>query len=87
MSERVALIVGGTGQDSAYLADFLLGNGYRVHATSRDAALARLDGLRALGVRITVHSMTPVDYHSVAQVIEAVARRLTEGNDDISKSE
>ena len=30
MSERVALIIGGTGQDGAYLAHFLLGKGYRV---------------------------------------------------------
>ncbi|HWF93992.1 MAG TPA: GDP-mannose 4,6-dehydratase [Xanthobacteraceae bacterium] len=77
MSERVALIIGGTGQDGAYLAHFLLGKGYRVHATSRDAALARLDGLDALGIRdqVTVHSMSPIDCHSVAQVIEAVAPR------------
>jgi GDPmannose 4,6-dehydratase len=75
VSKRVALIIGGTGQDGAYLARFLLGKGYRVHATSRDAALARLDGFNALGIghRITVHSMSPVDSHSVAQVIEAVA--------------
>jgi len=34
-SERVALITGITGQDGAYLADFLLGQGYIVHGIKR----------------------------------------------------
>src|SRR6059058_4171014 len=50
MSQRVALIIGITGQDGAYLARFLLMKGYAVHGTSRDAARARLDGLVALGI-------------------------------------
>jgi GDPmannose 4,6-dehydratase len=35
MSERVALITGVTGQDGAYLAEFLLKKGYRVHGIRR----------------------------------------------------
>jgi len=35
MAERVALISGITGQDGAYLAEFLLGKGYRVHGIRR----------------------------------------------------
>jgi len=31
---RVALITGATGQDGAYLAEFLLGKGYRVHGVT-----------------------------------------------------
>src|SRR6266480_1795403 len=50
LSRRVALIAGITGQDGAYLARFLLGKGYAVHGSSRDAALARRDGLVALGI-------------------------------------
>ncbi len=74
-SGKVALIAGITGQDGAYLARFLLEKGYVVHGTSRDAALARLDGLIALGIadQVTLHSMSPADFQSVAQVIEAVA--------------
>lgn len=74
-SRRVALIAGITGQDGAYLARFLLGKGYVVHGTSRDAALARLDGLVALGIadKVALHSMSPADSQSVARVIEAVA--------------
>jgi GDPmannose 4,6-dehydratase len=73
-SEKVALIAGITGQDGAYLARFLLGEGYVVHGTSRAAALARLDGLIALGIRdkVALHSMSPTDSQSVAQVIEDV---------------
>jgi GDPmannose 4,6-dehydratase len=72
---RVALIAGITGQDGAYLARFLLGKGYVVHGTSRDAALARLEGLIALGIcdKVALHSMSPADFQSVAQVIESVA--------------
>src|SRR5216683_2859498 len=74
-SGKVALIAGITGQDGAYLARFLLGKGYVVHGTSRDAALARLDGLIALGVcdKVALHSMSPADFQSVVQVIEKVA--------------
>jgi GDPmannose 4,6-dehydratase len=74
-SGKVALIAGVTGQDGAYLARLLLGKGYVVHGTSRDAALARLESLAALGLRdrVTLHSMSPTDFQSVAQVFESVA--------------
>ena len=32
---KVALITGVTGQDGAYLAEFLLGKGYKVHGIKR----------------------------------------------------
>src|SRR5262245_42202691 len=35
MSEKVALITGATGQDGAYLAEFLLAKGYAVHGVKR----------------------------------------------------
>src|SRR6187399_1622352 len=35
MSDKVALITGVTGQDGAYLAEFLLGKGYVVHGVKR----------------------------------------------------
>ena len=75
MGERVALIIGVTGQVGAYLARFLLRQGYSVHGTSRDAALASFDGLVALGIRdeVKLHSLSPVDFSSVAQVFEDVA--------------
>ena len=52
MSKR-ALIVGVSGQDGAYLARLLLEKGYEVIGTSRDAWLARFDGLERLACRST----------------------------------
>ena len=72
---RRAFIVGITGQDGPYLARLLLERGYEVHGSSRDAELARLDGLVALGLRekVALSSMSPADFRSVTQVIERVA--------------
>ena len=39
MSRKVAFITGITGQDGAYLADFLLGRGYIVHGVKRRSSL------------------------------------------------
>ena len=72
MTTRTALIIGATGQVGAYLARLLLDKSYAVHGTSRDAAVARLEGLTALGItdRVRLHSMSPHDFQSVTQVIE-----------------
>ena len=71
---KTALILGVTGQDGAYLAHFLAGKGYTIHGTSRDADMARLGGLTALGVldRVHLHSVSPTDFRSVLQAIERV---------------
>lgn len=48
MSKKVALITGVTGQDGAYLAEFLLGKGYDVHGVKRRSSsfnTARIDHL------------------------------------------
>lgn len=62
-----ALICGISGQDGAYLAKFLLDQGYSVIGTSRDSYSARLDGLVSLGVvkRVKLASMVPGDFRSV----------------------
>jgi GDPmannose 4,6-dehydratase len=72
---RRALIIGVTGQDGAYLARLLLERGYEVHGTSRDAAVARLGGLAALGIRdrVQLSSVSPIDFRSIADTIERVA--------------
>jgi GDPmannose 4,6-dehydratase len=74
VTQSSALIIGVSGQDGAYLARFLLAKGYTVHGTSRDAAMARFEGLTALGIRdrVTLHSMSPNDLQSVTHVIERV---------------
>jgi GDPmannose 4,6-dehydratase len=35
VTQKVAMITGVTGQDGAYLAEFLLGKGYAVHGVKR----------------------------------------------------
>ena len=48
MSQKSALITGVTGQDGAYLAEFLLNKGYVVHGIKRRTSLfntARIDHL------------------------------------------
>lgn len=69
---KTALICGVLGQDGTYLADLLLGKGYRVVGTSRDAELARsrVTGLTAEVLnRIELVSMSPAAYHSVLAVV------------------
>ena len=67
-----ALICGVTGQDGAYLAQFLLDKGYRVWGTSRDAQISQFANLESLGIKDRVHkiSMAPNDFRSVLSAIE-----------------
>jgi GDPmannose 4,6-dehydratase len=60
--KKVALITGITGQDGAYLADFLLQRGYTVHGIKRRASLLNTDRIDYLyrdrhdaGVRLFLH--------------------------------
>jgi GDPmannose 4,6-dehydratase len=64
---RIALIAGVTGQDGAYLAQLLLGKGYAVVGTSRDAMTASFANLDRLGIgdRVTRASMAVTDFRSV----------------------
>jgi GDPmannose 4,6-dehydratase len=62
MTDKVALITGATGQDGAYLAEFLLGKGYVVHGIKRRASsfnTERVDHLyhdpHEQNVRFTLH--------------------------------
>jgi len=71
MNSRTALICGISGQDGGYLAEFLLGKGYRVVGTSRDAQMSRFNNLRTLGIldRVELASMATNDFRSVLQVL------------------
>lgn len=62
-----ALICGVGGQDGSLLAHFLLGKGYKVFGTSRDAQGSTLNNLRKLGVddQVALLSMSPEDFRSV----------------------
>jgi GDPmannose 4,6-dehydratase len=71
---RTALILGVTGQDGAYLSHLLLGKGYRVVGTSRDAQMANTSRLERLGVAdaVEICSLAPNDFRSVLKVVSSV---------------
>lgn len=71
---KKALIVGISGQDGAYLAQYLLQKGYEVHGTSRDAEIGSFGGLVKLGIRdeVILHSMSLIDFRSVMQTVMTV---------------
>jgi GDPmannose 4,6-dehydratase len=69
---KVALIVGVSGQDGAYLGKLLLEKGYRVVGTSRDAGASNFRNLERLKIKnqVTLTSMSLNDFRSVLQVID-----------------
>lgn len=71
---KTALIFGVSGQDGALLAKLLLGQGYDVHGTSRDAQVTSFGNLTRVGVegRVKLHSAVTTDFRSVLQVLSKV---------------
>lgn len=71
---KTALIFGVTGQDGAYLAQFLLQKGYRIFGTSRDAEMAKVDNMERLGVldQVGLRSCMPTDAHSVVSTLKGI---------------
>ena len=75
---KVALITGVTGQDGAYLAEFLLGKGYMVHGIKRRTSLFNTDRIDHLykdphepDVRLKLHHGDLTDSSSLIRVIQA----------------
>lgn len=68
---KKALICGVSGQDGAYLARLLLGKGYQVWGTSRDAQISSFANLDKLGIQhqIQVLSMAQSDFRSVLNTL------------------
>ena len=71
---KKALIIGISGQDGAYLANFLLQKGYSVIGASRDAQVSTFASLKKLGIRdkVDVVSMSLNDFRSVLQVLSNI---------------
>jgi len=74
---KKALITGVTGQDGAYLAEFLLNKGYEVHGVKRSASsfnTARIDHLyrdpHEKGVRFFLHHGDMTDSTSLIRIIQ-----------------
>jgi GDPmannose 4,6-dehydratase len=77
MRERVALITGITGQDGAYLAEFLLGKGYQVHGIKRRSSMFNTDRIDYLyqdpheqGRRFILHHGDLSDSSSLIRIIQ-----------------
>jgi GDPmannose 4,6-dehydratase len=68
------LICGISGQDGAYLAQFLLDKGYSVIGSSRDAQTSSFNALTRLGIaeRVQLESMATYDFRSVLNVLRKV---------------
>lgn len=78
-TKKVALITGVTGQDGAYLAEFLLGKGYAVHGIKRRASsfnTSRIDHLyqdpHEEDVRFFLHHGDMTDSSSLIRIIKQV---------------
>lgn len=76
---KVALITGVTGQDGAYLAEFLLQKGYAVHGVRRRSSLFNTDRIDHLyhdphgsGLDLTLHYGDLTDSSSLIRVVEQV---------------
>lgn len=67
-----ALICGVGGQDGTYLAKLLLGKGYEVWGTSRDAQATTFNNLALLGIKdsVTLVSMASNDFRSVLSTMK-----------------
>ena len=77
MTRKVALITGITGQDGAYLAEFLLNKGYIVHGIRRRVSLFNTDRIDHLyqdtheaGVRMFLHYGDMTDSSSLTRIIQ-----------------
>jgi len=69
---KIAMIIGVSGQDGAYLSRFLLEKGYRVIGTSRDHEVNSFANLDRLGIRDRV-SLASVDTSDFRSVITALS--------------
>lgn len=79
MTKKTALITGITGQDGAYLAEFLLAKGYAVHGIRRRASLFNTDRIDHLyhdphdaGFDMTLHYGDLTDSASLIRVVQEV---------------
>jgi GDPmannose 4,6-dehydratase len=79
MTRKTALITGVTGQDGAYLAEFLLDKGYEVHGIKRRTSLFNTDRIDHLyqdphvkDRRFTLHHGDMTDSSSLVRIIQQV---------------
>jgi len=79
MSDKVALIIGATGQDGSYLAELLLSKGYEVHGTKRRSSSFNTDRIdhiltdnSSLQSGLKLHYSDLCDFGSVLSLVERI---------------
>ena len=72
MTKRCALITGITGQDGSYLAEFLLGKGYRVVGMARRASTDPFERIEHMRDRLTLRQADLLDQSSLIHLVEEV---------------
>ncbi len=72
---KKALLTGITGQDSAYLSQFLLGKGYKVYGTVRKLIPSDLSRLKFLGIedKVEIIPVNLLDLQEVTRLIDSIA--------------
>lgn len=73
MNKKKALILGISGQDGAFLAEFLVKQGYDVVGTSRDAQTTPFNNLQRLGLldRVQLRSLSLLDFRSMVELLRS----------------
>jgi GDPmannose 4,6-dehydratase len=69
---RRALITGITGQDGAYLAEFLLSKGYEVHGMARRASTEHFERMGHLRSRLKLHQADLLDQLSIVTLLNEI---------------
>ena len=70
-----ALITGITGQDGAYLAEFLLAKGYEVHGMVRRSSSENFERIAHLAGRVALHQADLLDQLSIVNLLREVRPR------------
>jgi len=73
MNKKKALVLGVSGQDGAYLAQFLLDKGYHIVGSSRDSQAGQFNNLKKLGIDqdVQVESLSLLDFRSIVDLIRS----------------
>src|SRR5436853_2812619 len=89
---KKALVTGVTGQDGAYLAEFLLAKGYEVHGIKRRTSLFNTDRIDHLyrdphekGVKLFLHHGDMTDSSSLTRIIQQEARAVGRSEEHTSE--
>jgi GDPmannose 4,6-dehydratase len=69
---KTALVTGITGQDGSYLADLLLGKGYRVAGMVRRSSMEKFERIEHIRDRVEIHQADLLDQLSLITIFEQV---------------